>query len=258
MRWLGSFFVDLLLNFSSVPVKKQKHLHQLIVFATFFVAGGVNFPPPFPVIIIFFPPGRDIPGTTSPTSLRHWIYQKHFHYNVYNNWNHVHGPHILSHFKELLLKGLPKIRKWQWWQKAIYSRPARVIFDAILFVYSLRDGLALRSCITRDGALCIKNVRFECFDGTNPITEKGVSYNLLQRLWVLFVSYCCFYASLVGYSYGIVCITWLNKRCVLLFNISSKQKKKTYNILSSDRAEKIPGGSCSILLVCSILQEWFR
>ena len=110
-------------------------------------------------------------------------------------------------FKELLLKGLPKIRQWQWWQKAIYSRPAQVIFDAILFVYSLRDGLAkiiLRSCVTRDGAICIKNVRFEYFDRTNPITEKEVSYNLLQRLWVLFVSYCCFY--IVGYSYGIVCI----------------------------------------------------
>ena len=130
MRWLCSFFVDLLLNFSSVPVKKQKHLHQLIAFATFFVAGAVNFPPPFPVFF-FFPPGRDIPGTTSPTSLRHCIYQKHFHYNVYNNCNHVHGPHIFGHFKELLLKGLPKIRKWQWWQKAIYSRPAQVIFDAI-------------------------------------------------------------------------------------------------------------------------------
>ena len=51
------FFVDLLLNFSSVPVKKQKHLHQLIAFATFFVAGGVNFPSPFPVIFFFHPDG---------------------------------------------------------------------------------------------------------------------------------------------------------------------------------------------------------
>ena len=222
MRWLCSFFVDLLLNFSSVPVKKQKHLHQLIAFAIIFCRCGGNFLPSF---LWFFFPGRDILWTTSPTSLRHCIYQKHFHYNVYNNCNHVHGPHIFGHFKELLLKGLPKIRKWQWWQKAIYSRPAQVIFDAILFVYSLCDGLALRSCVTRDGAICIKNVRFEYFDRTNPITEKEVSYNLLQRLWVLFVSYCCFYASLVGYSYGIVCITWLNKRCVLLFNISNKQKK---------------------------------
>ena len=49
-------FVDLLLNFSSVPVKKQKHLHQLIAFATFFVAGAVDFPPPFPVFFFFFHP----------------------------------------------------------------------------------------------------------------------------------------------------------------------------------------------------------
>ena len=182
MRWLCSFFVDLLLNFSSVPVKKQKHLHQLIAFATFLSLVALIFRL-LSLLLFFFPPGRDIPGTTSPTSLRHWIYQKHFHYNVYNNWNHVHGPHILSHFKELLLKGLPKIRKWQWWQKAIYSRPAQVIFDAILFVYSLRDGLAkiiLRSCVTRDGAICIKNVRFEYSMEPTPLLEKGsatISYN---------------------------------------------------------------------------------
>ena len=33
----------------------------------------------------------------------------------------------------------------------------------------------------RDGAICIKNGTFEYFDGTNPITGKGVSYSILQR-----------------------------------------------------------------------------
>ena len=39
------------------------------------------------------------------------------------------------------------------------------------FVYTLHGVLAkiiLRSCFTRDGAIRIKNSRFEYFDGTNP------------------------------------------------------------------------------------------
>ena len=59
---------------------------------------AVIFHPPFPDF--FFSPGRDILWTTSPTSLRHQIYQKHFHYNVYNNRNHVHSHHIYSQFQE--------------------------------------------------------------------------------------------------------------------------------------------------------------
>ena len=38
------------------------------------------------------------------------------------------------------------------------------------------------------GAICIKNGTFEYFDGTNPITGKGVSYSILQRFWVMLVS----------------------------------------------------------------------
>ena len=59
------------------------------------------------------------------------------------------------------------------------------------FVYSLHGVLGkiiLRSCVTRDGAICVKNVRFEYFDGTNPITGKGVSYSILHRFWVMLVS----------------------------------------------------------------------
>ena len=59
------------------------------------------------------------------------------------------------------------------------------------FVYSLLGVLAkiiLLSCVTRDGAICIKNVRFEYFDGTNPITGKGVSYSILQRFLVILIS----------------------------------------------------------------------
>ena len=52
------------------------------------------------------------------------------------------------------------------------------------FVYTLHGVLAkliFRSCVTRDGAIRIKNGRFEYFDGTNPVTGKGVSYSILQR-----------------------------------------------------------------------------
>ena len=59
------------------------------------------------------------------------------------------------------------------------------------FVYSLHGVLTkiiLRSCVTGDGAICIKNGTFEYFDGTNPITGKGVSYSILQRFWVMLVS----------------------------------------------------------------------
>ena len=59
------------------------------------------------------------------------------------------------------------------------------------FVYTLHGVLAkiiLRSCVTRDGAICIKNGAFEYFDGTNPITGKGVSCSILQSFWVVLVS----------------------------------------------------------------------
>ena len=46
----------------------------------------------------------------------------------------------------------------------------------------------VRSCVTQDVEICIKNVRFEYFDGTNPITGKGVSYGILQRFWVMLAS----------------------------------------------------------------------
>ena len=60
------------------------------------------------------------------------------------------------------------------------------------FVYSLHGVLTkiiLRSCVTGDGAICIKNGAFEYFDGTNPITTgKRVSYSVLHRFRVMLVS----------------------------------------------------------------------
>ena len=106
---------------------------------------AVIFHPSFPGI--FFP-GRDVPWTTSPTSLRHEIYQKHFHYNVFNNQNHVHSPHICSHFQRA--------------SQGTMKKKGNLLISRnnfrCQFVYSLHGVLAkiiLRSCVTRDGAICI-------------------------------------------------------------------------------------------------------
>ena len=52
------------------------------------------------------------------------------------------------------------------------------------FVYTLHGvltNLIFRSCVTRNGTICIKNGTFEYFDAINPITGKGVGYSILQR-----------------------------------------------------------------------------
>ena len=93
------------------------------------------------------------------------------------------------------------------------------------FVYSLHGVLTkiiLRSCVTRDGAICIKNGAFEYFDGTNPITGKRVSYSVLHRFRVMLVSYCCLYASRILVPNRMY--TWLNKPSVLVLNITNKQR----------------------------------
>ena len=71
-----------------------------------------------------------------------------------------------------------------------------MISNAILFVYSLRGvPQKLRACVTRDGAIRVKNSTFSYFDGTNPIT---VELNLTkgkERLakFVRYNKVCMFY-----------------------------------------------------------------
>ena len=75
--------------------------------------------------------------------------------------------------------------------KKIYSCALKAIFDAVLCILctaGVLGKITLLSCVQRDGAICIKNGRLEYFDGTNPITGKGVSYSILQRFWVMLVS----------------------------------------------------------------------
>ena len=92
----------------SVPVKNAQTSPLTDCICRYFLALlAVIFHPSF-LILFFFVSGRDIPWTTSPTSLCHQIYQKHFQYNNYNNRNHVHSPHIYSYFQRASPQGLAK------------------------------------------------------------------------------------------------------------------------------------------------------
>ena len=91
----------------SVPVKNAQTSPLTDCICRYFLALlAVIFHPSF--LIFFFVSGRDIPWTTSPTSLCHQIYQKHFQYNNYNNRNHVHSPNIYSYFQRASPQGLAK------------------------------------------------------------------------------------------------------------------------------------------------------
>ena len=73
--------------------------------------------------------------------------------------------------------------------KGILFMYLKGIFDASMYsLHGVLTKIILRSCVTRDGAICIKNGTFEYFDGTNPITGKGVSYSILHRFRVMLVS----------------------------------------------------------------------
>ena len=134
-------------SLSSVPVKKktERSSSTNCICHQFLPLVAVIFHFPFPdFLFFFFSPGRDILWTTSPTSLCRQIYQKHFHYNVYNNRNHVHSHHIYSQFQEgtMMTKG-----------NLFMSLKGNFRCQ---FVYTLHGVLAkiiLRSCVTRDGAI---------------------------------------------------------------------------------------------------------
>ena len=48
------------------------------------------------------------------------------------------------------------------------------ISDTTLVVYPLRGALAKNARVARDGKICAKNSTFGYFDGSNPITGKGI------------------------------------------------------------------------------------
>ena len=48
------------------------------------------------------------------------------------------------------------------------------ISDTTLVVYPLRGALAKNARVARDGKICAKNSTFGYFDGSSPITGKGI------------------------------------------------------------------------------------
>ena len=59
----------------------------------------------------------------------------------------------------------------------------RTLFECSLSIFFIVH--KMRGRVTRDGAICAKNSKFDCFDEASPITEKAISYGLLPRFWLL-------------------------------------------------------------------------
>ena len=112
----------------------------------------LTFCPPFFRKFFFVSSERDIHRTTSPTTLRHWICQKHSNHGDQHQQNQIRCPSQL----ELLSKRFSstpclKFRGGNDNRNLIYSSPTKVISDAILFIYPLRCVLAKNApvCHTR-------------------------------------------------------------------------------------------------------------
>ena len=125
------------------------------------------------------------------------------------------------------------------------------------FVYTLHGVLAkliFRSCVTRDGAICIKMAHLSILMEPTLLLEKTsatVSYNVFGSYWYLNVA--SMLAAQVTRTESYVYVVE-QAQC---FSLEHQQQteKKTYKSLSSDRSEKIPDGSCSILFLEIDLQE---
>ena len=125
------------------------------------------------------------------------------------------------------------------------------------FVYTQHGVLAkliFRSCVTRDGAICIKMAHLSILMEPTLLLEKAsatVSYNVFGWYWYLNVA--CMLAAQVTRTESYVYVVE-QAQC---FSLEHQQQteKKTQNSLSSDGSENIPDESCSILLMCSDLQE---
>ena len=172
------------LSLSSVPVTSLS-TNCICLFLLSLVA--IIFHPPFPDFFFFHPDGIFLGRHLRHLFVTRFIKSTFSSYNVYNNRNHVHSPQISIHVQRTSPQGLAKKSERTMMTKGnlFMSLKVNVRFQ---FVYSLNSVLAkviLRSCVTQH---CIKNGRFEYFDGTNPITGKGVSYSILQRFRVMLVS----------------------------------------------------------------------
>ena len=173
-----------------MPVKKQKHL-QLIAFPLFFPLVPVIFHSLFPDFFFL------LDGIFLAGHLRH-LFVTRFIKSTFVTMFTITGITstvltFLVIFKELLLKGLPKNRNGQWWQKGICSCPLKVIFDAslgILYTAFLQKLYCAR--VSHEMAqFVLKMSDFSILMEPTLLLEKGsatVSYNAFGWCWYLNVA----------------------------------------------------------------------
>ena len=110
-----------------------------------------------------------------------------------DNRNHVHSPHIYSHFQRASPQGLAKNRKGQWWQKGIYSCPSKVIFDASLCILctAFLQKLYCASVSHGMAQIVLKMADLSILMEPTLLLAKGsatVFYNAFGRCWYLNVA----------------------------------------------------------------------
>ena len=138
----------------------------------------------------------------------------------------------------------------------MYSCPLNAISDASLCILCMAFLQNLYFARVSHGMVqfVLKMAHLSILMEPTMLLEKAsatVSYNAFGWCWYLNVA--CMLAAQVARTESYVYVVEQAQR----FRLEHQQQteKKTYNSLSSDRSEKIPGGSCSILLVCITLQE---
>ena len=169
-----------------------------------------HFPSPFPPFFCFV--WTRYSQTKSPTSLGHWICQKHFQYGNYISriifiacrpspqkrklspiffWGEGASVHRLSHYcrRGSLKRSWLKFRGGNDDRNGINSSPTEVIFDAILFVYPLRDAPAknARAFSHEMAKFVLKMAHLGISMEPTQLLENFIqfSYGLLPRLWLL-------------------------------------------------------------------------
>ena len=182
-----------LVSFFSASKKAETSSTNCI--SLFFFAGVSNFPPSFSWFFFY------LDGIFLARHLRH-LFVTRFIKSTFATMFTITGitSTVLTFiviFKELLLKGLPKNRNGQWWQKGICSCPLKVIFDAslgILYTAFLQKLYCAR--VSHEMAEFVLEMSdFSILMEPTLLLKKGsatVSYNAF--------GWCCLYSSCVGYS----------------------------------------------------------
>ena len=110
-------------SLSSVPVKKQKHFHQLIAFAIILCRWWRSFSTLLSLIFFFF----QSDGIFFERHLRH-LFVIRFIKSIFTTMFTITG------ITSTVITFVVSFKKGQWWQKGIYSCPLKAISDASLCI----------------------------------------------------------------------------------------------------------------------------